>query len=117
MQTAKKRKHAFYIKSRTSVSIQFFHSVACHSPYCVFFFSSLSMLLLFAKTGSVAIHQVQTVTGPAREAWRGTGKIIHSFTHSPARLIESLLITAAFSPLAGGMISTVCDWLLLLTGY
>lgn len=46
------------------------------------FFPSLSLWLLFTKTGTVAIHQVQTVTGAAKKAWRGTGKLIHLFIHS-----------------------------------
>ncbi len=42
---------------------------------------SLSLWLLFAVTGSLVIHQVQTVKEAAKKAWRGTGKIIHSVVH------------------------------------
>lgn len=57
----------------------------CRSSFstsCLFFFLSLSAVAVFAETGSVAIRQVQTVKGAAKKAWRGTGKITSSLTHS-----------------------------------
>lgn len=71
-----------YILSSASVSVQDRHSVGLHSMSCLFFFLSLSLWLLFAETDSVVIHQVQTVKGAAKKAWRGTGKVTYSFAHS-----------------------------------
>ena len=67
---------------------------------------SLSLWLLFAETGSVAIHQVRTVRGASKKAWRGTGETIHLFTHSLTHslshslthsLISLLRITITFT--------------------
>lgn len=50
-------------------------------PCRLFFFS-----LLFAETGSITIPPVQTFSGAAKKAWRGTGTIIpslHFISSSP----------------------------------
>lgn len=75
-----------------SFSTIFFTILRCVILHIVFVFLSLSLWLLCAETGSVAIHQVRTVTEAAERAWRGTGKIIHPCIHLLARLISPPLI-------------------------
>lgn len=61
----------------------------------MFVFLPLSLWPLCANTGSLTVLQVQTVQRAAEKAWRGTGKLIHSFIYLCFHLIT--LIPSFFS--------------------